>query len=129
MDRRSNKARALILLGAAVLVAANMWIAGLVWEPDGVVVRSPGGFMDAWRWINPLYAAMCGYWFARLSAEEPTAAARRLRSGFAFVAVCCIANLAIADLADLDLFWIWHFVDGVLVLTFVGQAAREWKTA
>ncbi len=125
----SRKPCAALLVATAALVAANMWIVGLMATPDGGAVRSPGGFMDSWPWINALYAAMCGYWFARLSAEDRTPAARWLRAGFGFVMVACVANLAILDVAGLDLFWIWHFVDGALVVTFLGQAAREWKAA
>lgn len=122
-----RKLCATLLVATAALVAANMWIVGLATTPDGDLIRSPGGFMESWPWINALYATMCGYWFARLSAESPAPAARWLRRGFAFVAVACVANLALLDLAGLDLFWIWHFVDGVLVVTFLGQAACEWK--
>ncbi len=129
MADRSRKLGALLLVATAVLVASNMWIAGLVGTPDGTILRSPGGFMDSWPWIDALYTAICGYWFARLSAEEDRPAVRRLQGGFAFVAVGCVVNLAIFDLANLDLWWVWHVVDAVLVLTFLGQAAREWKAA
>lgn len=122
-----RKLHAWLLVAAAALVAANMWIVGLVAAPDGEVVRSPGGFMNSWTWINALYAALCGYWIARLSAEEATPATRRLRGGFAFVLAGCAGNLALADLAGLDLFWIWHFVDAALVVTFLAQAKREWS--
>lgn len=121
-----RKLHALLLVATAAVVAANMWIVGLVVAPDGEVVRSPGGFMDSWPWINALYAALCGYWLARLSVEEATPGVRRLKGGFAFVLVGCVVNLALLGLAGLDLFWIWHFVDAALVITFLAQAKREW---
>ena len=122
-----RKLHAFALGGTAALVAANMWVVGLVATPDGEVVGSPGGFLNSWTWINAIYAALCGYWIARLSAEEATPAVRRLRGGFAFVLAGCVGNLALVDLAGLDLFWIWHFVDAALVLTFLAQAKREWS--
>lgn len=126
-DRRKLHAFALGI--TAALVAANMWLVGLLATPDGEVVGSPGGFLNSWTWINVIYAALCGYWIARLSAEEATPAVRRLRCGFAFVLAGCVGNLALVDLAGLDLFWIWHFVDAALVVTFLAQAKREWSAS
>lgn len=124
-----RKLHAFALGITAALVAANMWVVGLLATPDGEVVGSPGGFLSSWTWINAIYAALCGYWIARLSAEEATPAVRRLKGGFAFVLAGCVGNLALVDLAGLDLFWIWHFVDAALVLTFLAQAKREWSAA
>lgn len=128
MNLSSRKPCAVFLVLLAAVVAANMWVVGLVVAPGGNV-QSPGGYMSAWTWINPLYAALCGYYFARLSAGEPSRSDRRLRVGFGVVAVGCVLNLAAVDLAGIDAFWIWHFIDAVLVATFLGQAVREWKSA
>lgn len=128
MNTSSRKPCAVFLVLLTAVVAANMWVVGLVVAPgDGV--QSPGGFMNAWTWLNPLYGAVCGYYFARLSAEAPSPSVRRLRAGFGVVAVACVLNLAATDLARVDVFWVWHFIDAVLVATFLGQAVREWKSA
>lgn len=128
MNTSSRKPCAVFLVVLAAVVAANMWVVGLIVAP-GDAVQSPGGYLNSWTWINPLYAALCGYYFARLSAEPPSGLVRALRAGFGVVAVGCVLNLAAVDLAGIDAFWIWHFIDAVLVTTFLGQAIREWKSA
>lgn len=127
MTVTSRKPCAIFLVVVAALVAVNMWVVGLFETIDDVLIRSPGGYMESWPWINALYMGLCGYYFARLSSEEPSGQVRFLRAGFGAVAVGCVLNLALPDLAGVDWFWAWHGIDALLVVTFLGQAAREWK--
>ena len=124
---KTRKPCAVFLVVVAAIVASNMWIVGLFETTDGIYIRSPGGYMESWPWINALYAALCGYYFARLGTEEPTDAVRFLRASFGLVAVACVLNLAVLDWTGRENFWIWHWVDGLLVVAFLGQAAREWR--
>ena len=117
-----HKVMAVALVVTAGIVAANMWIVGLIETPDGKSIGSPGGYLDSWVWIDALYTALCGFCLARLLAEPCTGTNRFLTAGFAFVVVSCILNLAL-----LELFWLWHFIDGILVVVFLTQAAREWQ--
>lgn len=124
---KTRKPCALFLVAVAAIVATNMWIVGLYETTDGHYIRSPGGYMESWPWINALYAALCGYYFARLAAEDAgRGVVRFLRAGFGLVAVACVLNLFAYDMGR-DWFWAWHWIDALLVVTFLGQAAREWR--
>lgn len=126
-----HKVMAVALVVTAGIVAANMWIVGLIETPDGKTIGSPGGYLNSWAWIDALYTALCGFSLARLLAAPRTGPSvhdaragtnRLLIIGFAVVVVGCILNLAL-----LELFWLWHFIDGILVVVFLTQAAREWR--
>ena len=117
-----HKVMAVALVVTAGIVAANMWIVGLIETPDGKTIGSPGGYLDSWVWIDALYTALCGFSLARLLAEPCTSMNRFLIAGFAIVVVGCILNLAL-----LELFWLWHFIDGILIVVFLTHAAREWR--
>lgn len=117
-----HKVMAVALVVTAGIVVANMWIVGLIETPDGKTIGSPGGYLDSWAWIDALYTALCGFSLARLLAEPCTGMNRLLIIGFAVVVVGCILNLAL-----LELFWLWHFIDGILVVVFLTQAVREWR--
>lgn len=127
MSMTTRKPCAIFLVFVAAVVALNMWVVGLYETADGVWIRSPGGYMESWPWINALYMGLCGYYFARLSSEASSLRVRLLRAGFGAVAIGCVLNLALHDLGGVDWFWAWHFIDALLVVTFLGQAAREWK--